>query len=656
MKLVIVGGGAGGASVAARARRLDDSLNIVLIERSPHISQATCGYPYYIGDVIRDRARLTVVDSEEFRHIVRADVRTGSEVVAIDPAHKLITIHEVATGRRYIEAYDKLVLAPGSRAVRPELPGADAPHVHTVDSLVAVDAIKHQLDRSACENAVVVGGGFIGLEMVENLHRLGVSVSLVERSAQVMNELDAEMAAMVTQQLRLQRVEVRLNESVDRIEADRVWLGNGQALPADLVILAVGVRPQTSLAQVAGLELGPSGGIRINDCLQTSDPDIYALGDSIEMQECDPGIPAMVQLAGPAQQQATRIAAHVTGRKTHYRRVAPTSIAKVFDLAVASTGLSEQRLRQAGVEYRKVYVDIPDHAGFYPGAQSLAIKLLFAPETGVLLGAQVVGNQGVDKRIDVFATAIQSGLTVFDLAELELAYAPPWSSPRDPVNVAGMAARNLLEGCRVIYWDQLEARKADGALVIDVRTLEEYQVWHLEESINIPLEQLRDRLHSLPVNRELVLVCHQGKKGYFASRLLQQHGFDLASNLSGGLRLYRASRAEVCASDHAVGNDAPVQHETGHANVTDTAAETDNKVHLELDATGLSCPGPILKLSKGIKSINDGEYLLIRASDSSFYADVDSWCQRTGNILHQRESRDATITAVIQKHPGKTRH
>lgn len=658
MKICIIGGGAGGASVAARTRRLDEFAEIILFEKSDTISQATCGIPYHIGNVITERSRLVVVEQEQFKKLLNVDVRTNTEVMAIDRKLKRITVKEIETGHLYQEHYDKLVLSTGSKTAAPKIDGVDRPHVFSLHNLSDLDALKTFIKKQDCRNAAVIGAGFIGLEVADNLHALGLNTSIVEASDQVMQGLDYEMAALVQQHIYAKQINLILNDSVDKIDDDSLTLASGHRLKAELVIISVGVKPAIKLAEICDLEIGSLGGITVNRGMQTSGQDIYALGDSVEVDDGYDGEKMLVQLAGPTHKQASVVASNLTGGNATYRPVIATSIAKIFDLTVASTGYSEKKLKKKGIAYKKSYTDVPAHASYYPGAFPIMIKLLFAVDTGHILGAQAIGSKGVDKRLDLIASAMQFGGTVQDLAEMELAYAPPYSSAKDPVNIAGMVANNIIEqNHEVVYWDEVESLLHEDVLFLDVSTKEEHAINAIADSINIPLEELRERLSEIPRDKKITIYCQQGKKSYFASRILRQNGYSSIHNLSGGAKLYHGvmqQRNMLQISGKQQSDFKDMHHDTKDAaNTQPTDNRNNTEVRLNIDATGLSCPGPILRLSKGIKSINGGDFLLIKASDSSFYRDVDSWCRKTGNLLHERQMENAMVTALIQKYPAK---
>jgi NADPH-dependent 2,4-dienoyl-CoA reductase/sulfur reductase-like enzyme/rhodanese-related sulfurtransferase len=551
MKLVIVGGVAGGASAATRARRLSETAEIVLIERGPDVSFANCGLPYYIGGTIADREKLLVAKPALLRQRFNLDVRTRCEVTAIDREAKTVHVRDLETGREYDESYDKLILSPGAAPLRPNMPGGELPGIHTLRNLEDADRLLALATASPTRHAVVVGAGFIGLEVAENLVHRKVGVTLVELQDQVLPPLDAEMAAPIAETLVKHGVDLRLSRSVTGFAADPdgslvVSLSDGSTVKAQMVLLGIGVRPENGLAVAAGLDVGPRGGIRVNPHMQTlADPDIYAVGDAVETFDFVTGQPTQVPLAGPANRQGRIAADHIFGRTdATYRGTQGTAIVGVFDRVAAMTGLSEKALVRMKLDYQKVYVHPNDHAGYYPGAKGMTIKLLFAPADGRILGAQVVGSDGVDKRIDVLATAIQARMTVEDLEEVELAYAPQFGSAKDPINMAGFVASNLRRG----EFEQVQVADLVGpvARLLDVRTPKEFAEGSIEGAVNLPVDTLRAQLDSLPRSGRIVICCGVGQRGYVATRLLRQHGFD-AVNLAGGYRTYRmvseASRA-----------------------------------------------------------------------------------------------------------------
>jgi Uncharacterized NAD(FAD)-dependent dehydrogenases len=549
-KVIIVGGVAGGASTAARLRRLEEDTEIIMFERDEYISYANCGLPYYLSNVINERAKLIVQTPQGMKNRFKIDVRVNSEVISIYPKEKEIEVKE-RNGRRYRESYDRLVLSTGSAPVKPLIKGLDLINSFVVRSISDIDKIKEYLDNQKPQRVTVIGGGFIGLEVAENLAARDIKTTIVELSNQVMPALDFEMAVNVHNHLRSQGINLVLNNGVDFFESGehsaQVVLKSGQRLATDFVILALGVKPEAKLAKEAGLEIGKLGGIKVNQRLETSDPAILALGDVIEVKNTVTGLETLIPLAGPANKQGRIAADVIAGRKSSYKGTLGTAIAKIFDIVVASTGVNEKTLKSLGIPYQVSFTHPGSTASYYPGSVAMAIKLIFAPETGKILGAQIVGNNGVDKRIDSIAGALGRGDTVFDLTELELAYAPPFSSAKDPVNMAGYVASNIVKGdVSVIQWSELQdldLRK--NTLVVDVRTLKEYLAGHIPGSINIPVDEIRDCLNVFPQDKEIVLYCRVGMRGYIASRILQGHGFKKVKNLSGGWFTYYPAMAEL---------------------------------------------------------------------------------------------------------------
>ena len=549
-KVIIIGGVAGGASTAARLRRIDEQAEIIMFEKGQYISFANCGLPYYIGGAIKERKNLLVQTADAMRARFKIDVRDLSEVIGIDKQNKRVSVKNLRTGNTYEESYDYLVLSPGAIPIKPPIPGIENPGIFTIRDIPDTDAIKEHVDKSL-QSAVVVGGGFIGLEMAENLHAKGIKVTIVEAADQVMTPIDYEMAAILHNHIRSKGCELLLSDGVKAFERENdrnvVVLQSGKKIAADIVILSIGVKPNNFLAKEAGLELGVTGGIKVNKQLQTSDKSIYAVGDAIEVTDFVSGNPAVLALAGPANKQGRIVANNIAGREDEYKGTQGTAIAKVFDMVAASTGNNEKTMKKLGKEYLTTITHSASHAGYYPGANQMAVKCVYTKE-GQLLGAQIVGFQGVDKRIDVLAVAIRHKMSMFDLNELELSYAPPFSSAKDPVNMAGYTATNVLKGDIVTAnWD--EAMKADMSktFLLDVREPYEYEEGHIPNAVNIPLNQLRSRLNELPKDKEVIVNCQIGLRSYIGVRILLQNGFNKIRNLIGGYKTYSQVEKDIKA-------------------------------------------------------------------------------------------------------------
>jgi NADPH-dependent 2,4-dienoyl-CoA reductase/sulfur reductase-like enzyme/rhodanese-related sulfurtransferase len=551
MKVLIIGGVAGGASAAARLRRLDESAQIVLLERSGYVSYANCGLPYYIGGVIKDKGYLTLQTPESFRERFNVDVRVRNEAVAIHTDNKTVEIKDLDSGKIYEESYDKLILSPGAKAVKPEMEGIHSDRIFTLRTVEDTYRIREFIDEHGPKRAVVVGGGFIGLEMAENLIHQGIETTLLQRSGQVMPPLDADMAFQVHAYLRKKGLDLRLNTPIDHYEdrEDRikVVLKEKDPIEADMVILGIGVLPETTLAKEAGLALAAKDSILVNDKMETSVPDVYAVGDAVEVKHFVTGQQALIALAGPANKQGRIAADNIMGRDSRYAGSQGSSVIKLFDMTVATTGINEKTAQKSGVKYDKVVIFPPDHAVYYPDPTNMMMKTLFDPDTGKILGAQIVGFGGVDKRIDVMATAIRAGMTGADLEELDLAYAPPYSSAKDPVNMTGFTIENVRSGLvRQFHWEDLEKIISDeNAILLDVRTDYEVRYGHLPGSTHIPVDELRERMDELDKSKDIFLYCQTGLRSYVACRMLAQNGYR-CSHLSGGFEFYTYIASESC--------------------------------------------------------------------------------------------------------------
>ena len=645
MNYLIIGGVAGGATVATRLRRMDEKANIILFERGKYVSYANCGLPYYIGDTINNREKLFVQTAKGFTDRFRIDIRTEQKVTAIRPDKKEVEIKNLSTGETYTETYDKLVLSPGAEPLRPGIEGIGSKKIFTLRNVPDTDTIKNYVNTENPKRAIVVGGGFIGLEMAENLYDLGIQVDVVEMANQVMAPLDFSMAAIVHRQLTDKGVGLHLEDGVSRFEEKdggvTVHLRSGKQIATDMVLLSIGVRPETKLAKDAGLAIGERGGITVNDYMQTSDADIYALGDAVEVRHLVTGQPALIPLAGPANKQGRIVADNIVfGNKEKYPGSIGTSIAKVFDLTVAAAGANAKLLQRNNIPYISSYTHGASHAGYYPGAVPLSIKILFAPENGKLLGAQIVGFNGVDKRIEMLAQVIQRGGTVHDLTELEHAYAPPYSSAKDPVNMAGFVAENILnKKSRIIQWRELAELPAD-TIRIDVRTHDEYKLGTIPGFINIPVDELREHLDELPKEKPIVVTCAVGLRGYLAYRILVQNGFKHVRNLSGGYKTWSVATAPI---KEIVSHKPEIPESTSYGN-------SDSQINLlKVDACGLMCPGPVMQLKKNYEALKIGEQLQITATDQAFGKDVTSWCKMTGAELVALENKNGVVAATIRK-------
>lgn len=542
-KVVIIGGVAGGASAAARLRRLDENAHIVVVERGPYISFANCGLPYYLGGTIQDRAALTLQTPESFKARFNVDVRVFSEAVSIQPDNKTITIHNHNTGEEYEESYDSLILSMGADAAMPPIPGIDSKKVFTVRNIPDTVAVKTYIEEHQAKKAVVAGGGFIGLEVAENLRDLGMDVTLVEMADQVIPSIDADMAAQVHGHMRQKGLHLLLGSALQKIEDTETGVSltvNGETIDADLLVMAIGVRPASEIAVKAGLPANAKGALIVNSAMETGVDGIYAVGDLIEITHFVTGEKGYIPLAGPANKQGRIAADNICGIPSRYTGTQGSSILKVFDLAVASTGITEKTAKALHLNYEKSFTFSANHATYYPGATNMSIKTIFEKDTGKILGVQIVGNDGVDKRCDVFATAIRAGMTAKDLTELELCYAPPFGSAKDPVNMAGYVIENMMNGLvKTFHWHDIEKISKDpNAFLLDTRNPMEYLAGTIPGFVNIPLDSLRDRLDEIPKDKTIYVTCQIGLRGYIAARILMQNGYDVY-NLSGGYRLYQ---------------------------------------------------------------------------------------------------------------------
>lgn len=623
MNVIIIGGGACGASCATRLRRLDENCEITILERTNEVSIANCGLPYYCSDVIADREKILVSNPERFKNMFNIDVQLNCEVVEINRDEKY-----VLTQNNEKFYYDKLVLAQGANPIRPNLEGIDNKNIFTVRTLADADKIKDYVAKNDIKNAVVVGGGFIGVEMAENLAHLGIDTKLVELSDQILAPVDYEVACFAQNEMRANGVELILSDGVKSFSDNEIELTSGRKISSDIVILSIGVKPETTLAQKAGLEV--NRGIKVNDCMQTSDFDIFAGGDSVEVKSFVTGEDVLIPLAGPANRQGRIIADNIFGINSVYKKSQGTSVLKVFDYTVAAVGYNEKLLKREGIPYWKILTFGNSHAGYYPDATSTFYKLLFNNE-GKILGAQAVGQEGVEKRIDVISSVMRNGGNIQDLLDSELCYAPPYSSAKDPVNILGMCADNVLRGfVKPAYYEDIE-----GSFVVDVRIPASYNTKTIDGAVNIPLAQLRERAGEIPTDKKVILVCDSGYTSYLASRILIQKGFNNVYSLMAGMKLYKEIQRD---------KESKVTKKVSAQALTKSSENV-----LKVDACGLSCPGPIMKLAENISNIQEGEVLEISSTDKGFYADVEAWCNSTNNTLLNLDNKDKKIVATIQK-------
>lgn len=648
MKILIIGGVAGGATAAARLRRMDENAQIILFERGEYVSYANCGLPYYIGGTISERDRLFVQTVDGFINRFNIDIRVRSEVTSVDLKDKTVKVHDIAANRDYTESYDKLIISTGAEPIKPPMPGIEDSRIFSLRNVPDMDKIKSYINQHKPRRAVVIGGGFIGLEMVENLHDAGLDITLIEKSNQVMAPIDFSMASIVHRHLIQKNVSLLLEEGVAKFESIEdginVGLESGGSVTADMVILSIGVRPEVKLAKDAGLQLGSMGGIKVDDYMQTSDSSVYALGDATEVFNPVINKHTLVPLAGPANKQARIVADNILeGNKYTYKGTIGTSIAKVFDLTVAAAGASSKLLNREKIEHISSYTHGSSHAGYYPEALPLSIKIIFSPEDGRLLGAQVVGYDGVDKRIDLFAQVIKKGGTIYDLQEIEHAYAPPYSSAKDPVNMAGFVAENILKRkVNIIQWRDIPSIDKTKAMIIDSRTKEEYDFGHIEGAINIPVDEIRSRLNEMPRDKKIIVYCAVGLRGYIASRILMQHGYNDVYNLSGGYRTYSCAIADNTTNEGLC--DTLIKDDGEMENKESATIKT-----IKIDACGLQCPGPIMQLKKNYDQINIGDRIEISVTDQAFGEDLNGWCRMVGAKLISMNNSGGVITATVEK-------
>lgn len=625
MRTVIIGGGACGASAAARIRRLDESAEIIVLEKTGEISIANCGLPYYTSGVINDREKMLVSSPEKFREWFNINVKLNTEVININPDEKFV---ETADGEKI--NYDKLVLAQGAKPFVPPIEGIPEEKVFTVRTLFDADNIKSYIKEKGVRKAIVIGGGFIGVEMAENLNEMGLETTLIEQQNQILAPVDYEIAAFLHNEMRDRGIELVLSDGVKKFNDNKVILNSSREIEFDIIIMAIGVRPEITLAKNAGLET--ARGIIVNQKMQTSNPDIYAGGDGVEIKDFVTGENTLIPLAGPANRQGRIIADNICGIESAYKNSQGTSVLKVFDLTAASVGNNEKQLKSKNIPYWKTFVFSKDHAGYYPGAVEVLYKLLFSPD-GKILGAQGVGLDGVEKRIDVISSIMRNGGKIQELLDSELCYAPPYSSAKDAVNILGMNADNILRGLlKPAYFEDLE-----NSYLIDVRQREIFEISTIEGAVNIPIAQLRNRINEVPRDKKVILFCNTGYTSYNASRILIQNGFNNVYSLCGGISLYKElvkdkkgilTMPQKVATHAAVSNSADV---------------------IKVDASGLQCPGPIMKVASKIAELNEGSIIEVTSTDRGFKSDIGAWCKTTGNSLLDLKTEKKVITAVIRK-------
>jgi len=651
-KVVIIGGVAGGASCAARLRRLDEKAEIVLLERGEYISYANCGLPYHVGDVIKQRKSLLLQTPEAMRSKFNVDVRVQNEVLSIDREKKTVAVKRIETGETYNESYDTLVISTGSAPLRPPIPGIDSSRIQTLWTVPDTDRIRAIITDQGVKSAAVIGGGFIGLEMAENLKHAGLEVSVIEMLDQVMAPLDFEMAQLLHETIELNGVSLILGDGVDSFrdtgDGVNITLKSGKVVSTELVILSIGVRPNGQLAKEAGLTMNKRGGVVVDDHLKTSDPSIYAVGDVIEVEDFISKERTMVPLAGPANKQGRIAADNIAGGNDTYKGTQGTSVAKVFDLTAASTGENEKTLIKRGLEkgrdYESLIITQNSHASYYPGAVPLTMKMLFSVDGKKIFGAQIVGRDGVDKRIDTIAASIRLGASITDLKELEFAYAPPYSSAKDPVNMAGFVAENILgKLVKFAPWDAVETHK--DAVLLDIREGPELLAFTLPRSTHISQGQLRERLNELDKDQEIIIFCAIGVRSYNAARVLMQHGFSNVLVYPAGTRFYQSTHFEE--EDHMPYTKNTPVSDSGHSDTGNVPVTA-----MRIDCSGMQCPGPIMKVFETMKEMKDGDVMEVSASDPGFARDIVAWTRRTGNTLLSNERRGNDYVALVKKGTG----
>lgn len=647
MKVIIIGGVAGGATAAARLRRLNEKTEIIMFERDEFISFANCGLPYYIGDVITDRNKLMVETVEGMSKKFNLDIRNFSEVVSINKSRKTVTVKEVLTGSTYEEDYDKLILSPGAKPIVPKIKGLEeAINVFTLRNIPDTDRIYAQLNAGV-KHATVIGGGFIGIEMAENLKERGLRVTLIEKANQIMPAADYEMAQMLHAEMEMMGVDLLLNDGVKEFSnyGRTIITESGKSFETDMIILAIGVLPETSLASNAGLELGKTKSIKVDEYLRTNDHDIYAVGDAIEVKHYVSDKTTRIPLAWPANRQGRLVADHINGIEAKYNGTQGSSVCKVFGLTFASTGLNEKQIKELSIDYESVFATRNNHAGYYPGATPITLKLLFDKTTGKILGAQAVGRDGVEKRIDVIATAIRYKGTIYELSDFELCYAPPYGSAKDPVNILGYISENVIEGVyQTTQWYEVD-NLVKTAFVIDVRTEDEVALGTIENVHHIDVNTLREKLSLLPTDKTtpVYVLCGTGHRSYLAARIIAENGYKNVFNIMGGYSVYKAAKYET-GKNILYGNKEMKQEVDVIMN-----HEPSMKESIVIDATGLQCPGPIIQTKNAVDEAGIGQIVKVISSDFGFAQDIKTWCKTTCNELLDVQAEKNTVTALIRK-------
>lgn len=650
-KIIIIGGVAGGMTAATRLRRLDETAQIIVFEKGEHVSYANCGLPYYVGDVIKSEEAILLQTPESLKERYELDVRIKSEVVNIFKERKRVFVKNLDTGNVYEESYDQLIIATGAEPIKPPIPGlAEAANIFTLRNVNDSQKLKTFITTQKPKNAVIIGAGFIGLEVCENLSRYGIHITIAEMLDQVLGPLDFEMASVIHKHLANNGVEVILKDGVKEFSDNGkiVTLQSGKQLPADLIILGIGVKPESKLAKEAGLELNERGAIKVNAELQTSDSNIYAIGDVIEVQDFINKQPVSIPLAWPANRQGRIVADNLMGKHTQYKGTVGAAITELYGVTIAVTGANEKTLKKLGIDYRVIHIHPGSHAGYYPGAEQMTLKLIFSPDGKKIYGAQGIGKAGIDKRLDVINTAIQAGMSVYDLQDLELCYSPQFASAKDAVNMLGYLASAIADKfIEAIQWSEVEQASQTG-IILDIREEGELILGQIPGAMNIPLGQLRSRIHELPSDKTIYVYCQVGLRGYIATRILLQHQLQ-AKNIDGGYKTYSA-----VYSDEEAAFQSPTE-DSGISQVV-TLQEMSEKpqISMQIDACGLQCPGPLLKVYEAIKALQPGQAIEIAATDAGFFPDIEMWCLRTNNILVNRENRNGIYVAVIQKGQNST--